>query len=72
MAAKIDSVSAFFIDTAARLDKRPYIESNAGTIVVKTALLFASLALSARILYGGQASVDKTLHKSPLVKVIHC
>jgi|AntAceMinimDraft_5_1070358.scaffolds.fasta_scaffold381789_1 hypothetical protein len=69
MSTTAESMSAFFIDTAARLDKRPYVESNAGTIMAKTALLFLALALAAHILYGGHNAPGKTLHSDLLVKV---
>ena len=43
--------SAFFIDTAARSDKRPYFSNNSITASLKAALLLASLAIVHRILY---------------------
>ena len=43
--------SAFFIDTAARSDKRPYFSTNSTTATLKATLLLASLAVVHRILY---------------------
>jgi len=53
-----DSVSAFFIDTASRMDKRPFFEANLETGATKLFLLAATLSLTKFVLHGQKTELS--------------